>query len=97
MFIIWYCRNPDAAEGGEIIFGGSDPHHYKGAFTYLDVDRQGYWQFKMNKVSVGNATFCVGGCEAIADTGTSLITGPTTEIEELAEVISLKIMWNVII
>ncbi|KAI4298720.1 hypothetical protein L6164_032245 [Bauhinia variegata] len=82
VFSFWLNRNPEEEEGGEIVFGGLDPAHYKGQHTYVPVTRKGYWQFDMGDVLIGGKPtgYCSGGCSAIADSGTSLLAGPTTVV-----------------
>ncbi|XP_061182967.1 lysosomal aspartic protease-like isoform X2 [Saccostrea echinata] len=92
IFSFYLDRNPTGKEGGELILGGSDPKFYSGNFTYVNVTRQGYWQIKMDGVKLNGKTskYCSGGCKAIADTGTSLLAGPTSEIKSLNQAIGAK-------
>ncbi|CAI0436365.1 unnamed protein product [Linum tenue] len=85
VFSFWLNRNADEEQGGELVFGGVDPNHFVGEHTYVPVTEKGYWQFDMGDVLVGGKStgFCSGGCAAIADSGTSLLAGPTAIITEV--------------
>ncbi|XP_029782069.1 napsin-A [Suricata suricatta] len=84
VFSFYLNRDPEAADGGELVLGGSDPAHYIPPLTFLPVTVPAYWQVHMERVKVGTGlTLCAQGCAAILDTGTSLITGPTDEIRAL--------------
>ncbi|XP_016500121.2 aspartic proteinase-like [Nicotiana tabacum] len=89
VFSFWLNRNTEEEQGGEIVFGGVDPNHYKGEITYVPVTQKGYWQFDMGDVLIeGKATgYCESGCSAIADSGTSLLAGPTTIITMINQAI----------
>ncbi|KVH88984.1 hypothetical protein Ccrd_024220 [Cynara cardunculus var. scolymus] len=128
VFSFWLNRNADEQEGGELVFGGVDPNHFKGEHTYVPVTQKGYWQFEMGDVLIGDKTtgnfvelvfilfffwepcgfvflrycsgfyrvseisisisgFCASGCAAIADSGTSLLAGPTTIVTQINQAI----------
>lgn len=82
VFSFWLNRKTDDDEGGELVFGGVDPDHFKGEHTYVPVTQKGYWQFDMGEVLIDGETtgYCAGGCAAIADSGTSLLAGPTAVV-----------------
>ncbi|XP_068194523.1 pepsin A-like [Antennarius striatus] len=74
----------DAQQGSEVIFGGIDGNHYTGQVTWIPLTSATYWQIKMDRVSInGQTVACSGGCQAIIDTGTSLIVGPNQEIANM--------------
>uniref|UniRef100_A0A8C7TGB5 Peptidase A1 domain-containing protein n=1 Tax=Oncorhynchus mykiss TaxID=8022 RepID=A0A8C7TGB5_ONCMY len=88
IFSFYISRDPSAAVGGELMLGGTDPLYYTGDLHYVNVTRKAYWQIEMNNVEVGNQlTLCKAGCQAIVDTGTSLITGPVEEVRALHKAI----------
>ncbi|XP_028108746.1 aspartic proteinase A1-like [Camellia sinensis] len=92
VFSFWLNRDPDAKDGGELVFGGVDPKHFKGAHTYVPVTQKGYWQFEMEDFLIGNYStgYCSGGCAAIVDSGTSLLAGPTTIVTEINHAIGAE-------
>jgi len=90
VFSFYIDRNVSHVTGGELILGGSDPAHYTGEITWAPVDRLGYWQFRMTGVEMNGQSLCKGGCEAIADTGTSLLALPHEEARSLNKAIGAK-------
>ncbi|PQM37961.1 aspartic proteinase-like [Prunus yedoensis var. nudiflora] len=92
VFSFWLNRDTTAEVGGELVFGGVDSKHYKGKHTYVPVTRKGYWQFEMGDIVIGNLStgVCEGGCAAVLDSGTSLLTGPTTIVTEINHAIGAE-------
>jgi len=81
VFAFWLNRK--AGGDGELLLGGVDEAHYTGAFHYVPLTNETYWEFAMDGVSVGSDKYCVGGCKAIADSGTSLLAGPKDAVKQI--------------
>lgn len=97
VFSVWLNRKVNGKSGGEIIFGGSDQSKYQGNISYVPISKAGYWQFYMNSVSIGNSTkLCQEGCQAIADTGTSLIVGPSADIKSIFSTLGVDSSYPVV-
>lgn len=88
IFSFYFNRDPAGEVGGELMLGGFDQQYFDGDLHYVNVTRKAYWQIKMDEVRVGGTlTLCKNGCQAIVDTGTSVITGPVQEVRALQKAI----------
>ncbi|XP_026188356.1 pepsin A-like [Mastacembelus armatus] len=82
MFSVYLSSNSD--QGSEVVFGGVDSNHYTGQIAWIPLTSATYWQIQMDSVTInGQTVACSGGCQAIVDTGTSLIVGPTSDINNM--------------
>jgi cathepsin D len=85
IFGVWLSSNPQSQNGGELTLGGVDSTRYTGNFHYANLTSKTYWEFGLDNFYLGgsNLGWCSGGCKAICDTGTSLIVGPSTDMNAL--------------
>ncbi|XP_016071374.1 PREDICTED: cathepsin E [Miniopterus natalensis] len=91
MFSVYMSSDPEGGAGSELIFGGYDHSHFSGSLNWVPVTKQSYWQIALDTIQVGGTVmFCAKGCQAIVDTGTSLITGPSDEIKQLQRAIGAE-------
>lgn len=90
LFSFWLSRDPKGETGGEMVLGGVDPSHFTGEHTWADLLSETYWAIKLDKIEVLETEACESGCVAIADTGTSLLVGPTKDVQSINEAIGAK-------
>ncbi|KAM9234749.1 gastricsin isoform 2-T4 [Dugong dugon] len=65
-------------DGGALILGGVDNSLYSGQIYWAPVTQELYWQIGIEEFLIGSQAsgWCSQGCQAIVDTGTSLLTVP---------------------
>jgi len=81
----FYLGSQSAGTQSEMLIGGIDDSHYTGDFTYVPLSSKTYWQFKVDGLKVNGVS--EQDFQAIADTGTSLMAGPTPVMTEINKAI----------
>jgi len=74
---------------GELLFGGVDSKHYTGEFSFVPLSSETYWEVELDGVKL-NSDSVSSTKKAIVDSGTSLLAGPTDEIQAIADKIGAK-------
>ncbi|MBN3292486.1 PEPA protein, partial [Polypterus senegalus] len=82
LFSFYLSRNSQA--GSVVTFGGFDPAYYTGSIQWIPLSSETYWQITVQNVMVnGQVVACASGCEAIVDTGTSMLVGDSSNINNI--------------
>ncbi|KAM9149697.1 gastricsin-like [Pangshura tecta] len=78
IFSFYLSSQPSSQYGGEVVFGGVDSSLYSGQIYWAPVTQELYWQIGIDEFAIGGQAtgWCSQGCQAIVDTGTSLLTVP---------------------
>ncbi|KAK6472011.1 gastricsin-like isoform X2 [Huso huso] len=94
--IFAFYLSQNEAQGSEVTFGGVDQSQYTGDIYWTDVTSETYWQIGINGFSINNQEtgWCSGGCQAIVDTGTSLLTCPQQYLGYLQQYIGAQANEN---
>ncbi|KAM6308995.1 pepsin A-like [Aegotheles albertisi] len=70
--------------GSFVHFGGIDSSYTTNGIKWISLSAETYWQFTMDNVTVrGKNVACTNSCQAIMDTGTSLLAMPSNDLKQL--------------
>ncbi|CAO3639887.1 unnamed protein product [Mucor hiemalis] len=93
LFSFWLADANKGDEGGELVFGGVDPSHYKGEIVWSDIRRKGYWEITLDDLKFKGESVDLDPIGAAIDTGSSLLVGPTTIVELINNELGAKKNW----
>nr|XP_058926483.1 pregnancy-associated glycoprotein 2-like [Kogia breviceps] len=79
--------------GSVVMLGGVDHRYHKGELQWIPVSGNHYWQITMSRITMNKVVFgCFRGCQAIVDTGTSYIVGPSRLINTMRRLIGTRLV-----
>eukprot|EP01090_Pellita_catalonica_P019818 TRINITY_DN684_c0_g1_i1.p1 TRINITY_DN684_c0_g1~~TRINITY_DN684_c0_g1_i1.p1 ORF type:complete len:403 (+),score=55.30 TRINITY_DN684_c0_g1_i1:500-1708(+) len=85
-----YLNDKPGSYASEVLFGTIDHKYYTGDFTYADVVVPSYYLILMGSIHVGGKLIksCIfTDCLTVVDTGTSIIVGPTYDIQPIIDAV----------
>ncbi|KAM9324963.1 pepsin A-like [Gastrophryne carolinensis] len=72
--------------GSFVLFGGVDTDYWNGNLNWIPLSSQTYWQITVDSVSVDGQVIS-SNFQAIVDTGTSLLAGPSNAMDDIMKYI----------
>ncbi|KAM6073548.1 pepsin A-like [Chlamydotis macqueenii] len=86
LFSVYLSKNGQS--GSFVLFGAIDPYYSINGISWIPLSAETYWQITMESMSIGGeAVACSFGCQAIVDTGTSLLAVPNNALSAILRVL----------
>jgi len=90
----FFLTKDAGAAGSTLVLGGIDPRFNSTPFKYYPLVNTTYYIIEMDEVYLGSHSFTRKNMNAIIDTGTSVIVGPTLWVAEMTALFPLKLDCN---
>jgi hypothetical protein len=75
---------------GELTLGGVNTKHYTGDITWVNLKAATYWEIDLSGLTVGTTSYVSSNVNAIVDSGTSILTGPSEVVASIAKSLGAK-------
>jgi hypothetical protein len=72
-------------KAGELTIGGVNNNYYSGDFTYIPLKSKSYWEIALEGVKLNGNVVDSDTVNAVIDSGTSLLAGPTKVANAIAK------------
>ncbi|CAD8132993.1 unnamed protein product [Paramecium octaurelia] len=87
----FYFSRQENSRTSELTLGGWNQEHFVGELHFHNVANKYYWLLEADNILVNGKDLgiCKRGCKVIADTGTSLITGPSDDLYDVIDALNI--------
>ena len=88
----FYLTDVNETAQSQIILGEPKNSLYIGSLNWHNVSEESYWQVEMDDIYIDNTPLKIcpnGPCKLVIDTGTSIMTGPSSDLDILLNRIPL--------
>ncbi|NXI65653.1 PEPA protein, partial [Anseranas semipalmata] len=81
----------ESTTGSFVMFGGIDSSCFSGRLRWIPLSAETYWQIAVDRITMrGRVIACPRGCQAVVDSGTTLLAGPLRAIAAIQRCIGAR-------
>jgi len=81
-----FYLSDSGTSAGELVFGGIDNSHFTGQLEWVPLISETYWEVRLEGITI-NGKSVTTSKQAVIDSGTSTLAGPTAEVKAIAEML----------